>query len=115
MGWACDLFFWTVFWMNWVKHFHLGGMAMAPADFLFPTVGASGALQLGMPLSSDAVQKMLNAAMAGAGLRGKYMLHCFRRGGVQYRFMFAPLGKRWPLRCIRWWGNWTEGEKVSSP
>ncbi|KAF8524946.1 hypothetical protein BU17DRAFT_63108 [Hysterangium stoloniferum] len=36
--------------------------------------------------------------------------HCFRRGGSQYRFMLASVGKRWTLATIRWWGGWAEGE-----
>lgn len=27
--------------------------------------------------------------------------------------MFAPLGKRWPLTIIWWWGGWAVGEHVS--
>ncbi|KAJ7938669.1 hypothetical protein B0H13DRAFT_1587449, partial [Mycena leptocephala] len=27
--------------------------------------------------------------------------HCFRRGGAQYRFMFAPVGRRWTVRLQR--------------
>ncbi|TEB23418.1 hypothetical protein FA13DRAFT_1757041 [Coprinellus micaceus] len=37
--------------------------------------------------------------------------HCFRRGGAQYRFMFAPPGQKWTLSRIRWWGGWALGEK----
>jgi hypothetical protein len=43
---------------------------------------------------------------------GSFSTHCFRRGGAQYRFMFAPVGKRWTLRMVRWWGGWVEGEQV---
>ncbi|KAK6991962.1 hypothetical protein R3P38DRAFT_2659770 [Favolaschia claudopus] len=24
--------------------------------------------------------------------------------------MFAPVGRRWTLRQVRWWGGWAEGE-----
>jgi len=27
--------------------------------------------------------------------------------------MFAPVGKRWTLQQVRWWGGWAEGEHVS--
>jgi hypothetical protein len=27
--------------------------------------------------------------------------------------MFAPVGQRWTLACIRWWGGWAKGEHVS--
>ncbi|KAF8575388.1 hypothetical protein K439DRAFT_1623622 [Ramaria rubella] len=33
-------------------------------------------------------------------------------GGAQYRFMYAPVGKRWSLATIRWWGGWAEGEHL---
>jgi len=48
-----------------------------------------------------------------AGLVGNFMTHCFRCGArAQYRFMLAPLGERWPLTIIRWWGGWAVGEHV---
>jgi len=112
LGTACDSFFWVLFWTNWVKYAHLG-RAMGEEDFLFPALGANGVIQPGVPLSHDAVQKSLDAALAGAKIEGKFSTHCFRRGGAQYRFMSAPLGNRWSLRCVRWWGGWAEGEQVS--
>ena len=50
-----------------------------------------------------------------AGIDGAehYTTHCFRHGGAQYRFMFAPVGQRWTLACIRWWGGWAKNEHVS--
>ena len=50
-----------------------------------------------------------------AGIDGAehFTTHCFRRGGAQYRFMFAPVGQRWTLARIRWWGGWAQGEHVS--
>jgi len=111
MGRACDSFFWVLFWMNWVEHAHLG-RAMGEDEFLFPAVAASGVLQAGVPLSHDTVQKSLDAAVKGADIKGSYSTHCFRRGGAQYRFMCAPLGERWSLRCVRFWGGWAEGEQV---
>ncbi|KAG1723135.1 uncharacterized protein EDB91DRAFT_1087922 [Suillus paluster] len=35
----------------------------------------------------------------------------FRRGGAQYWFMFAPVGQRWTLAKVRWWGGWADGEQ----
>ena len=51
-----------------------------------------------------------NAGIDGAE---QYMTHCFRRGGAQYCFMFAPVGQRWTLTRIQWWGGWAQGEHVS--
>ncbi|KAF8958352.1 hypothetical protein BDZ97DRAFT_1906545 [Flammula alnicola] len=36
--------------------------------------------------------------------------HIGINGGAQYRFVFAPLGQRWSLNRIRWWGGWAIGE-----
>ncbi|KAG1698983.1 hypothetical protein DVH05_014356 [Phytophthora capsici] len=37
--------------------------------------------------------------------------HCFRRGGAQYRFMFAPEDRRWSLKLVKWWAGWAPSEK----
>ena len=106
MGWACNLFFWVLFWMNWVKYVHLGE-AMGAEEFLFPVVGkTTGVLRPGESLLHDQVQKSLDAAVEGAEIPEKFSMHCFRRGGIQYWFMSALLGKRWSLHCVRFWGGW---------
>ncbi|KAI6095655.1 hypothetical protein EDD16DRAFT_1719009 [Pisolithus croceorrhizus] len=112
MGGACDAFLRLVFWMKWVEFVHLG-RPMADEDFLFPALGANGVLQPGQPLSHDTVQKWIDEAVAGAGIHGTFSTHCYRRGGAQYWFMFAPVGQRWTLARVRWWGGWAEGEHVS--
>ncbi|KAI6019428.1 hypothetical protein BKA83DRAFT_4495450 [Pisolithus microcarpus] len=113
MGSACDAFLRLVFWMKWVEFVHLG-RPMSEEDFLFPTIGANGVLQPGEPLSHDTVQAWIDEAVAGAQIPGTFSTHCYRRGGAQYRFMFAPVGQRWTLARVRWWGGWAEGEHVSS-
>lgn len=113
MGRACDPFFWVLFWMNWVKYVYVGE-AMGAEHFLFPMVAANGVLHLGEPLTHEQVQKYLDAAVAGAKLPGKFSTHCFQHGGAQYRFMSAPLGERWSLQCVQFWGGWAEGEQVSA-
>jgi hypothetical protein len=37
--------------------------------------------------------------------------HYFRRGGAQYRFMFAPEKHRWPLKMVKWWAGWSQNEQ----
>jgi hypothetical protein len=108
---ACDNFFWMLVWFKWLELFHYGRM-LQPHDFVFPTMGANGVVQPGQPISHDTVQKWINESMAGAGIRGNFSTHCFRRGGAQYWFMFAPVGQRWTLAKVRWWGGWAEGEQV---
>ena len=85
---------------------------MGEGDFLFPALRTTGVLNAAVPISHDTVQKLLDEALAGAKVKGKFLTHCFRRGGAQYRFMSAPLGERWSLRCVRFWGRWAEGEQV---
>ena len=90
---------------------------MDPEDYIFPMIGANGIAQPGEHASSDAIQSLIDAAVRGAGLPiipgASYSTHCFRRGGAQYRFMYAPVGQRWTLARIRWWGGWAEGDQVS--
>jgi hypothetical protein len=57
--------------------------------------------------------KTLTWVCTEAGLSARYTSHCFCQGGARYRFMFAPLGERWSLATICWWGAWAEGESVS--
>ncbi|KIO12167.1 hypothetical protein M404DRAFT_125937 [Pisolithus tinctorius Marx 270] len=109
MGKACDVFMRLVFWMKWTEIVHLG-RPMVDDDFLFPAVGANGVLQPGEPLSHDTVQKWIDEGVAGAGIPRTFSTHCYRRGGAQYRFMYAPVGQRWTLARVRWWGGWAEGE-----
>jgi hypothetical protein len=75
-------------------------------------MGASGIMQPGQQLSHDTVQKWIDGATMGAGILGCFSTHCFRRGGAQYWFMFAPVGQRWTLAKVRWWGGWADGEHV---
>ncbi|KAI6029265.1 hypothetical protein BKA83DRAFT_4046997 [Pisolithus microcarpus] len=109
MGSACDAFLRLIFWMKWVEFVHLG-RPMSEEDFLFPAIGANGVLQPGEPLSHDTVQAWIDEAVAGAQIPGTFSTHCYRHGGAQYRFMFAPVGQRWTLACVRWWGGWAEGK-----
>jgi len=87
---------------------------LQPDEFIFPRVGTNGVVYPIDELSYDAVMKMLTWICTEAALTSRYTSHCFRRGGARYRFMFAPLGERWSLATIRWWGAWAEGESVST-
>ncbi|KAG1879967.1 hypothetical protein F4604DRAFT_1679111 [Suillus subluteus] len=106
---ACDNFFWMLVWIKWLDFFHYGQI-LHPNDFLFPVMGANSVVHPGQPISHDTVQKWINESTAGAGILGNFSTHCFRRGGAQYWFMFAPVGQRWTLAKVRWWGGWAEGE-----
>ncbi|KAG1741594.1 hypothetical protein EDD22DRAFT_786691 [Suillus occidentalis] len=106
---ACDCFVWMLVWIKWLELFHYGH-TLQPNDLIFPAMGANGVVQPGQPISHDTVQKWINESTAGAGILGNFSTHCFRRGGAQYWFMFAPVGQRWTLAKVRWWGGWAEGE-----
>ena len=53
-------------------------------------------------MTADVVQKKITEMAMNAGIDGVeyFMTHCFRRGGAQYRFMFALVGQCWTLACI---------------
>ena len=93
------------------------GRPLQPNDFIFPAMGANGIIQPGDHLSSSTIQTWLDESVAMSRISlppgGRISLHCLRRGGAQYRFMYAPIGERWTLDRIRWWGGWAEGEQVS--
>ncbi|KAG2133337.1 hypothetical protein DEU56DRAFT_738972 [Suillus clintonianus] len=107
---ACDNFFWMLVWIKWLESFHYG-RTLQPNDFIFPVMSANGVVHPGQPISHDTVQKWINESTTGAGIRGNFSTHCFRRGGAQYWFMFAPVGQRWTLAKVRWWGGWADGEQ----
>jgi hypothetical protein len=92
------------------------GRKMNPEDYIFGTPGANGVINHTKPVSHDVVQNWITTFAKAAGINlhyGSFTTHCFRRGGAQYRFMWAPTGKRWALHVVRWWGGWSEGEHVS--
>ena len=85
-------------------------------DYLFPTIGANGtSVHPDRGISADVAKSKIVEMAGRAGIQGanEFTTHCFRRGGAQYRFMFAPVGERWTLARIRWWGGWALGEHVS--
>ncbi|KAF8452794.1 hypothetical protein L210DRAFT_3468878 [Boletus edulis BED1] len=105
-----DSFLWLSVWMGWLEVYHYE-RELDPDNCIFPSMGANGVLQPRDQLSHDTIQMWINEATAGAGIRGSFSTHCFRRGGAQYRFMFAPIGERWTLARVRWWGGWAENEQ----
>ncbi|KAJ7761353.1 hypothetical protein B0H16DRAFT_1312284 [Mycena metata] len=120
---ACDAYHWLPLWRKYLQEV-VYCRALTPDDYIFPAIGANGVVQVGEHVSHDDVQKLIKEFTAGAKLsqaNGNFTTHCFRRGGAQYRFMFAPVGRRWTLRQLcsfchktlppwRWWGGWADGE-----
>ncbi|KAJ7182077.1 hypothetical protein C8R46DRAFT_1314001 [Mycena filopes] len=90
------------------------GRDFEPDDYLFPFVSSNGTIHAKRAMTHDAVQDLINEFALAAEINKIFTTHCLRRGGSQFRFMFAPLGQRWSLSIIRWWGGWAEGEQVDT-
>lgn len=99
---------------EWISFYetHLLKRKLGPDEYIFPFLSSKGTVDASRPISHDLVQKYINEFAQGAGIKATYTTHSFRRGGAQYRFMYAPVGKRWSLARIRWWGGWAAGEQV---
>ncbi|KAF8133155.1 hypothetical protein K438DRAFT_1787671 [Mycena galopus ATCC 62051] len=111
---ACDAFKRMTRWVKYLEE-DIYGRTLESDDYIFPAIGANGIVQTGEHISHDNVQKWITEFAAGAHLpraNGTFSTHCCRRGGAQYRFMFAPVGRRWTLRQVRWWGGWAEGDHI---
>jgi hypothetical protein len=85
---------------------------LAPDDYLFPHIGVNGIIRTDRQMSYDTLLAMLTDFCEQSGTKKRYTTHSLRRGGAQYRFMHAPIGQRWSLNRIRWWGGWAIGEHV---
>ncbi|KAH7871951.1 uncharacterized protein C8R40DRAFT_1273810 [Lentinula edodes] len=100
-------------WMDFSEK-HILRRKYEPEDYIFPNINANGITVQNQPVTPEAVQKMIDEFTSSAGVPGAFTTHCFRRGGAQYRFMFAPIGERWTLARIRWWGGWAPNEKCDT-
>ncbi|KAJ7097829.1 hypothetical protein B0H15DRAFT_773173 [Mycena belliarum] len=90
------------------------GRDFEPDDYLFPYISSNGTIHSKRPMTHDSVQDLINEFALSAKINKIFTTHCLRRGGSQYRFMHAPIGKRWSLSIIRWWGGWAAGEHVDT-
>ncbi|KAG1840392.1 hypothetical protein F4604DRAFT_1598900 [Suillus subluteus] len=110
---GCDCFFWMLLWLALLERIHYNG-ELEPDDFIFPTISSNGIVHRGEHISHDAVQAWIDEATTSAGIpRGggdSFTTHTYHRGGAQWRWMFAPVGERWTLARVRWWGSWAENE-----
>ncbi|GJJ13564.1 hypothetical protein Clacol_007819 [Clathrus columnatus] len=98
-------------WLNFLTLMY--GRPLSSEDYIFSPISSNGLIQAKSPMSHDTIQKWINSFTTAAGINlmeANLTTHCFRRGGAQFRFMYAPVGKRWTLATIRWWGGWAEGE-----
>lgn len=88
------------------------GRRLQADDYLFPYIGTNGVIYPKKMETRDGIQKRMSDFARSTGIDKHFTTHSPRRGGAQYRFMFAPIGERWSLNIIRWWGGWAEGEHV---
>jgi hypothetical protein len=87
--------------MRWLNFLEARlGRPLVKDDYVFPYFAPNGAPHPKRAMSYDTLQNTLTEFSAAAGLDKQYTTHCFRRGGAQYRFMHAPLGKRWSLSMV---------------
>ncbi|KAJ6531509.1 hypothetical protein DFH09DRAFT_1409284 [Mycena vulgaris] len=103
---ACDSYHWLPKWRQYLQDEVYQG-PLLPDDYIFPAIGANGIVQTGEHLSHDDINKWIKEFANGVKLpqqNGTFSTHCFRRGGAQYGFMFAAVGRHWTLRQVRWWG-----------
>lgn len=107
---AMDMFTHLRAWMGYLEY--AIGRTLLPDDHIFPYISPNGQVHIARPMSHDYIQGVITRLTTEAGLEKRYTTHCFRRGGAQHRFMFAPSDERWSLNKIRWWGGWTKGKHV---
>lgn len=99
----------------WKKHLMRRlGRALNENDYLFPYISSNGTPDTLRSMSYKMSLNKISDFTQEAGLTRHYSTHCFRRGGSQYRFIHAPIGERWALNMIRWWGGWAGGEKIDT-
>ncbi|KAG3121373.1 hypothetical protein PI124_g5842 [Phytophthora idaei] len=92
------------------------------------TISATGSgtfanvgIKWGLPMLDGNFTQILNIVADAAGISMNllgddiwFTSHCFRRGGAQYRFMFAPEKSRWSLKLVKWCAGWAPSEKADT-
>jgi hypothetical protein len=106
-----DMYTHLPLWIEFLER-NLLGRALEADDYIFPHISVNGIVQPKKEMTHEAVQKLITDISLAARIERTYTTHSFRRGGAQYRFMFAPISERWSLSIIRWWGGWSIGEHV---
>ncbi|KAG5649416.1 hypothetical protein H0H81_004005 [Sphagnurus paluster] len=102
---------------EWLNHLQsLLGRPLDGGDFIFPGIASTGKLKFGEPTSRSGFESLMDDIVDGSGVlkgrNGKFTTHCFRRGGAQYRFMWAP--RLWSLKAVKWWGGWSSKDQVGT-
>jgi hypothetical protein len=101
--------------LAFLSHYYHQGKPLHPDQFIFPSfTSKTGDIHFSTPLSVERVNQFLEEFGKSANIGDGFTSHCFRRGGIQYRFLFAPVYERWTLDHCRWWGGWADNENVST-
>ena len=100
--------------LRWLQYLEKQlGRELKPTDRVFPHISCNGTIDPNQELSYERFRDLLADFTKDAGMENHFTTHSYRRGAAQWQFMDAPPHMRWPLRIIRWWGEWAEGESVS--
>ncbi|KAJ6600338.1 hypothetical protein DFH09DRAFT_1271221 [Mycena vulgaris] len=71
-------------------------------DFVFPAFASTGQLKFGECISRSEFETLMELIVEKfdvmKGRSGKFTTHCFRRGGAQYRFLWAE--RNWSLKAV---------------
>ena len=102
---------------RWMKYLSsILGRALTGIDYIFPAIASTDLVKFGEPTSRSGIEMLLELIVEKSGVmmgrNGKFTTHCFRRGGAQYRFMWAE--RKWSLKAVKWWGGWSSSEHVHS-
>ncbi|KAJ7859386.1 hypothetical protein B0H13DRAFT_2570585 [Mycena leptocephala] len=102
---------------TWKAHMEsLLGRPLSGTDYVFPALASTGQIKFGEPTSRSAFETLLDDVVERSnvlhGRNGKFTTHCFRRGGAQYRFLWAE--RKWSLKAVKWWGGWSSNENVGT-
>eukprot|EP00033_Pygsuia_biforma_P002348 GCRY01002597.1.p1 GENE.GCRY01002597.1~~GCRY01002597.1.p1 ORF type:complete len:586 (+),score=67.06 GCRY01002597.1:111-1868(+) len=73
-------------------------------SYVFPVVIGT-TINVKKPIGFDTFIANFRHIMDELGFRGPFTGHCFRRGGAQFRFIFAK--ERWSIHAVKWWGGWS--------
>ena len=100
---------------RWLEHLSsILRHPLADEDYIFPAIASTNLIKFGEPTSRSGIEILLELVVEKSGVmkgrNGKFTTHCFRRGGAQYRFMWAE--RKWSLKAVKWWGGWSSSEHV---
>ena len=118
-GFAIDAYAHLNTWLDFLQRYHYRSARLMPDDFIFPSFHLTTGEVHRKKMCTETFMNLLKEFAFASGLvprdhvgRFPYSTHCLRRGGAQYWFMLAPIGRRWTLSGCKWWGGWAEGEQV---